>query len=180
MSSKEIEDTQLTLEEMSEISSHRSFYYEKAKIDTTTQGYGVTGLLSLDFIISLIAAIITAFAFSAILMEKRKHEFAILRAIGAKKKHIYKLALGENGLMMLTASLWGIFLGTGIAYLFNGVFIFVSMMTGGAGSFERLVMVPTIELIVICTITFIGMLGAALMSIRSSANQDLALGVKEV
>lgn len=180
ITAQEIEDIQLTLDGMTGIKSERSYYYEKAKINTTSQGYGVTGLLSLDFIISLIAAIITAFAFSAILMERRKHEFAIFRAIGAKKKHIYKLALGENILMMLTASLWGIFLGTGIAYLFNGVFVFVSMFTGSTTSFERLVMIPTLELIVICSITFIGMLIAALLSIRSSANQDLAMGVKEV
>jgi ABC-type lipoprotein release transport system permease subunit len=176
----QIKSIQYTLDGISQITSHRSFYYEKAKIDTAAQGYGISGLLSLDFAISLIAALVSAFSFSAILMEKRKHEFAIIRAIGAKKKHIYKLALGENGLMMLTASLWGIFLGTGMAYLFNGVFIFVSMMSGGAGSFERMVMIPGLELFVICAFTLIGMLGAAIMSIRSSANQELALGVKEV
>jgi ABC-type lipoprotein release transport system permease subunit len=180
MSADDIAATQIEVEEMYDIDSDRSFYYEKIRLDSSTQGYGISGLLSMDFVISLLASLISAFAFSAIIMEKRKHEFAILRSIGAKKKHIYKLALGENALMMLTASIWGIFLGIGIAQLFNGVFMFVSMISGTFSSIERLVVIPVLELIIISTVTFLGMLGATVASIRSAANQDIAVGIKEV
>lgn len=180
MTPTEIEATQIEVEDMFDFNTARSFYYEKNRLDSAAQGYGVSGLLSLDFVISLLASLISAFAFSAIIMEKRKHEFAILRSIGAKKKHIYKLALGENTLMMLTASIWGIFLGIGIAQLFNGVFMFVSMISGTFSSVQRLVEIPILELIIISAITFLGMLGATVASIRSAANQDIAVGIKEV
>ncbi len=180
MSVDEMTASQIEVEEMYDIDNDRSFYYEKNRLDSSTQGYGISGLLSMDFVISLLASLISAFAFSAIIMEKRKHEFAILRSIGAKKKHIYKLALGENTLMMLTASIWGIFLGIGIAQLFNGVFMFVSMISGTFSSIERLVEIPVLELIIISAVTFLGMLGATVASIRSAANQDIAVGIKEV
>ncbi|QEE16765.1 ABC transporter permease [Promethearchaeum syntrophicum] len=180
MSVDQISATQIEVEEMDDIENDRSFYYEKNRLDSSTQGYGISGLLSMDFVISLLASLISAFAFSAIIMEKRKHEFAILRSIGAKKKHIYKLALGENTLMMLTASIWGIFLGIGIAQLFNGVFMFVSMISETFSSIDRLVEIPIVELIIISTVTFLGMLGATVASIRSAANQDIAVGIKEV
>ena len=179
ISASDIETTQIALENINGITSERSFYDELNQFSTTTSGYGISGLLSLDFIISLLASLISAFAFSAIIMEKRKHEFAILRSIGAKKKHIYKLALGENALMMLTASLWGIILGIGIAQLFNGVFMFVSMISGTFSALERLVIIPIVQLLVISAVTFFGMLAATVVSIHSAANQDIAMGIKE-
>ena len=126
------------------------------------------------------AVLVSAFSFSAILMERRKHEFAILRSIGAKKSHIYKMALGENSLMMLTASAWGIFIGVGISYLFNGVFIFVNMIVGGQISLNRTVVIPGFELLIISAVTFIGMMLATLLSVKSAANQDLSLATKVV
>ncbi|TFH26932.1 MAG: ABC transporter permease [Promethearchaeota archaeon] len=180
MSADQIAATQIAVEEMDDIRNDRSFYYELEKLNSAAQGYGISGLLSMDFVISLLASLISAFAFSAIIMEKRKHEFAILRSIGAKKKHIYKLALGENALMMLTASIWGIFLGIGIAQLFNGVFMFVSMISGTFSSIERLVVIPILKLVIISAVTFLGMLGATVVSIHSAANQDIAVGIKEI
>jgi len=180
MTAEQIAATQVELEEMEGVANDRSFYYELQKLNSAAQGYGISGLLSMDFVISLLASLISAFAFSAIIMEKRKHEFAILRSIGAKRKHIYKLALGENALMMLTASIWGIFLGVGIAQLFNGVFMFVSMISGTFSTVQRLVVIPVLELVIISAVTFLGMLGATVVSIRSAANQDIAVGIKEV
>jgi ABC-type antimicrobial peptide transport system permease subunit len=181
ISHEEIDQIQLQLDtEIDDISSHRSYYDELAAINTTEEGYGISGLLSLNFIISLVAALVSAFSFSAILMERRKHEFAILRSIGAKKRHIYKMALGENSLMMLTASAWGIFIGVGISYLFNGVFIFINMIVGGLTAFNRVVVVPGLELLLISAVTFIGMMLATVLSVKSAANQDLSLATKVV
>ena len=176
----EIAATQIEVEDMFDVANDQSYFYEKNKLNSAAQGYGISGLLSMDFVISLLASLISAFAFSAIIMEKRKHEFAILRSIGAKKKHIYKLALGENTLMMLTASVWGIFLGVGIAQLFNGVFMFVSMISGTFSALPRLVVIPVVELVIISAVTFLGMLGATVVSIRSAANQDIAVGIKDI
>jgi len=185
ISQEEISELQVQLNtNTTGVKSHRSFQEELRDINTTKEGYGITGLLSLNFIISLIAALISAFSFSAILMERRKHEFAILRSIGAKKRHIYKMALGENALMMLTASMWGIFIGIGVSYLFNGVFVFISVVmnlfTGGPVAIERTVIIPGLELLVISAVTFIGMLMATLLSVRSAANQDLSVATKVV
>ncbi len=181
ITTEEIDQIQLTLNtEIDGVSSHRSYYEELEDINTTKEGYGITGLLSLNFIISLVAVLVSAFSFSAILMERRKHEFAILRSIGAKKSHIYKMALGENSLMMLTASIWGIFIGVGISYLFNGVFIFINMIVGGQISLNRTVVIPGLELVIISAVTFIGMMLATLLSVKSAANQDLSLATKVV
>ncbi len=181
ITTEEIDQIQLKLNtEIDGVSSHRSYYEELEEINTTKEGYGITGLLSLNFIISLVAVIVSAFSFSAILMERRKHEFAILRSIGAKKSHIYKMALGENSLMMLTASAWGIFIGIGISYLFNGVFIFINMIVGGQISLNRTVVIPGLELLIISAVTFIGMMLATLLSVKSAANQDLSLATKVV
>ena len=181
ITTEEIDQIQLKLNtEIDGITSHRSYYEELEEINTTKEGYGITGLLSLNFIISLVAVFVSAFSFSAILMERRKHEFAILRSIGAKKNHIYKMALGENSLMMLTASAWGIFIGVGISYLFNGVFIFINMIVGGQMSLNRTVVIPGLELLIISSVTFIGMMLATLLSVKSAANQDLSLATKVV
>ncbi|WP_371803957.1 FtsX-like permease family protein [Candidatus Lokiarchaeum ossiferum] len=185
ISQEKISEIQLELDtNTTGIKTHRSFQDELGDINTTKQGYGITGLLSLNFIISLIAALVSAFSFSAILMERRKHEFAILRSIGAKKRHIYKMALGENALMMLTASVWGIFIGIGVSYLFNGVFEFISIImnlfTGGSVVVGRTVIVPGLELLLISAVTFIGMLLATMLSVKSAANQDLSLATKVV
>ncbi len=180
ISDKEIDQIKNIIDNIDTISSQLSFEKEIREINTNSNGFGISGLLSLNFIISLIASIVSAFSFSAILMERRRQEFAILRAIGAKKSHIYKLALGENSLMMLTASIWGIFIGIGISYLFNGVFEFVSFFVNTAGLADRTVVLPVAELVVICLITLFGMLGATLLSIRSAANQDLSSATKVV
>ncbi|UYP47152.1 hypothetical protein NEF87_003437 [Candidatus Lokiarchaeum ossiferum] len=180
ISAGEIEDIKNALESDSRVSNYLSYYEQYAAIDTTEQGYGISGLLSLNFVISLVAVFISAFSFSAILMERRKHEFAILRAIGAKKGQIYKMVIGENSLMMLTASIWGIFIGVGISYLFNNVFIFINMMLQNSNSVYRSVVLPGVELLIISCITFFGMMAASVLSVRSAANQDLSLATKVV
>jgi ABC-type antimicrobial peptide transport system permease subunit len=162
------------------IVKYQSFQKQIRELNTKTQGYGITGLLSLNFIICLVAAMISAFSFSAIIMERRRTEFAILRAIGAKKSHVYKMAMGENALMMLTASLWGIFIGTGNSYLFNGVFSFIGPLTGTGSALERIIIIPIVELLLISFVTFIGMLLATALSVRSAANQDLSLATKVI
>ncbi|MCY3414746.1 MAG: FtsX-like permease family protein [Candidatus Heimdallarchaeota archaeon] len=180
ISDEKIKEIQIELEKNDYIQYEKSYEYELRKINTLSEGFGVSGLLSLNFIISLVASLVSAFSFSAILMERRKQEFAILRAIGAKKRHIYKLALGENTLMMVTASIWGVFIGIGVAYLFNGIFIFVGLFVGAATDVARTVYLPGMELLIIMLITLFGMLFATLLSIRSAANQDLAMATKVV
>ena len=85
------------------------------------------------------------------------------------------MAMGENALMMATASIWGVGIGLGISYLFNGIFMFISLFTGGITALTRAVMVPFGELAIISGVTFFGMLFATVLSVRSAANQDLAV-----
>jgi cell division protein FtsX len=174
---RDIENQLVNIQGMTEF---RSLSKELSEINTRTSGYGVTGLLSMNFMVSIAAVLISAFAFSAILIEKRKQEFATLRAIGAQKSQIYKLALGENTLMMATASIWGIFIGIGISYLFNGVFEFLGFFIGTNVSLTRYVIIPVDQLIIIGIVTLLGMLIATMLSIRSAANQDLSLATRVV
>ena len=76
ITTNEIDEIQLALDtETDGVSNHRSYYEELGDINTKKQGYGITGLLSLDFLISLLAVIISAFSFSAILMYTVKSGF---------------------------------------------------------------------------------------------------------
>jgi len=112
-------------------------------------------------------------------MERRKHEFAVLRAIGAKKSQIYKIAIGENLIMVLTTAIWGSLIGIGITYLFNGLFGTFAFILGG-GAIDRLVTFPWLYVSIIGFCTSIGVLVATAVSARGAANQDLSIATRVV
>lgn len=160
-------------------SSDRSLKVEIDDFESGGGSFGIPGLLSLNFLVAVSAALISTFAFTAILMERRKAEFAILRAIGAKKGQIYKIALGENTLLVSTAVIWGIIIGWGITYLFNGVFNVFNIVLG-AGPLKRQIIFPWSNIIMIGLAISIGMLLATLVSVRSAARQDLSIATRVV
>ncbi|MCH8908131.1 MAG: ABC transporter permease [Candidatus Heimdallarchaeota archaeon] len=159
--------------------SHRSLKNEIDDFQAGGSSFGIPGLLSLNFIVSVSAAIISTFAFTAILMERRKGEFAVLRAIGAKKAQIYKIAIGENILFVTTSVIWGIIIGSGIIYLFNGIFVAFNFILGG-GPLTRQIIFPWASIILIGIVTTIGMLLATLLSVRGAAKQDLSVATRVV
>lgn len=160
-------------------SSDRSLKLEIDDFESGGASFGIPGLLSLNFIVSVSAALISTFAFTAILMERRKAEFAILRAIGAKRRQIYKIALGENILLVTTAVIWGIIIGSGITYLFNGIFDVFNIVLG-AGPLERQIVFPWYNIFMIGFATSVGMLLATLVSVRGAARQDLSVATRVV
>ncbi|WP_455463152.1 FtsX-like permease family protein, partial [Candidatus Hodarchaeum mangrovi] len=89
--------------------------------------YGIPGLLTADFVISLLAATLATFIFMSILMEQRKREFAILRSYGASDRQIYKLVFSESAVLLLTSVIWGLIIGLGLSILFNGFFEFIDV-----------------------------------------------------
>ena len=168
------------LSNMTSVSSYRSYWEEQSMINTRTSGYGISGLLNLNFVISLVASFISAFSFSTILIERRKQEFSILRAIGTTKWQIYKLTFGENTLMMITAIVWGAIIGVLISFLFNGFFEFFAEIIRISPSVPRLITFPFFELGIICIVALIGMLLATGLSVRSATNQDLSSATRVV
>ena len=142
-------------------------------------GFGVTGLLTLAASVSLVATFVSSFAFSSIIMERRKKEFAVLRAIGARKSQIYKMALAENFLMMLIGVIWGTFIGVAVAVIFNGFFSFVTAGILNQLTVDRLIIFPWQDLIIFGTITIVGMMTATVLSIRNSVNADLTVATKD-
>ena len=151
----------------------------KRQVQEDGFGFGVTGLLTLAASVSLVATFVSSFAFSSIIMERRKKEFAVLRAIGARKSQIYKMALAENFLMMLIGVIWGTFIGVAVAVIFNGFFSFVTAGILNQLTVDRLIIFPWQDLIIFGIITIVGMMTATVLSIRNSVNADLTVATKD-
>ncbi len=179
VSTSQLNTLKKDLAQLNNFNTLRSLYEELNSEATKIGNFGITGLLTLNFMVAVSAALISTFAFSAILMERRKREFAVLRAIGSRKSQIYKLALGENTMLVLTSVIWGSIIGMGITYQFNGVFELFSVFLGG-GTLNRIVAIPFGTLITIGLLTTIGMLIATIISVRSAANQDLSTATRVI
>lgn len=175
----EINEIKRNLAQIVGYQSMRSLYQELSSKETQIGNFGVSGLLSLNFLVAVTAAIISTFAFSAILMERRRREFAVLRAIGSRKSQIYKLALAENTMMVFTAVVWGSIIGLGITFQFNGVFELFGVFLGG-GPLNRIVSFPFLTVTLIGIFTTLGMLLATMISVRSAANQDLSTATRVI
>lgn len=141
--------------------------------------YGVPGLLTMMFLTAFAAALVSAFAFSAIIMERRKREFAVLQTVGASSGQIYTIAFGENFLIMLTSVIWGIITGVGLSFLMNAIFGFISDILG-KGGLTRIVYIPWVSILINGGAIFAGMLIATLFSVRSSVRQDLTEATRNV
>ncbi|MHA1221920.1 MAG: ABC transporter permease [Candidatus Heimdallarchaeaceae archaeon] len=109
--------------------------------------FGFPGLLTINFILALVTAVIGVFIFMYMIINRRKQEFAVLIAEGASKGQIIKLVLSEVISMAIFATLFGTFIGFLLGYQFNGFFDNFSIT-----NFHRLIVYPPI----ILTSTIIG------------------------
>ncbi len=149
--------------------------------------YGIPGLLTADFVISLLAATLATFIFMSILMEQRKKEFAILRSYGASNRQIYKVVFSETIVLLLLSVVWGLFIGLGLSILFNGFFEFIeifitplSTIVATGGSLQRVLVFDLVGLIFTISITFIFMLIATFLSVRSAVKEKISTVVREL
>ncbi len=141
--------------------------------------WGIPGLLTMMFIASLIASLTISFTFSSIIMKKRQREFAVLQTIGASRAQVYKIAIGENSVLMLISVIFGITIGIGLSYMMNGFFEVVGELLG-RGMLERLVFIPWPQLLLMALAAFIGMLLAVALSSRRAARQDLSISTRVI
>ncbi len=149
--------------------------------------FGIPGLLTADFIISLLTATLATFIFMSILMEKRKKEFAVLRSYGASEQQIYKIVFSETAVLLLTSVLWGLVVGLGLSVLFNPFFelidIFItpmSTMAGGGSQLPRLLIFDWWSLGFTLFVTFVAMTLATFLSVRGASRAKISTVVREL
>ena len=99
--------------------------------------FGFPGLLTINYLISLIAIVIGVSIFMFMIVNQRKKEFAVLISEGASRGQLIKLVLSEVISMALFATLFGTFIGFILGYQFNGFFDVFS-----SSSFNRLLIFP--------------------------------------
>ncbi|MCK5408740.1 MAG: FtsX-like permease family protein, partial [Candidatus Heimdallarchaeota archaeon] len=115
--------------------------------DREGMSFGFPGLLTINFIIALVAIIIGITIFMFMIINQRKKEFAILIAEGASKKQLVKLVLSEVLSMALFATGFGTVIGFLFGYQINSFFDTFSVTT-----FDRYLIFPPL----ILTATIIG------------------------
>ncbi len=148
--------------------------------------FGIPGLLTADFLISLVAATLATFIFMSILMEQRKREFAILRSYGVSNRQIYKIVFSESIVLLLMSIIWGLILGIGLSVLFNGFFEFIAIFTApmsaifSGATLNRIIVFDFAGLIGTLLITFFAMLFATFLSVRGAANAKISTVVREL
>ncbi len=126
--------------------------------DSQGRFYGIPGLLSIDYIISISAIIIGISIFMFMIINKRRKEFAILIAEGTSKKQLIKLVLCEIMSLAIFSTLFGFVIGFLSAYQFNSFFDVFDLAT-----FNRLLYIPVTSLIVTVVISFIVIILSALI-----------------
>lgn len=161
-----------------DVASYRDLSKEKDEIADEVN-FGIPGLLTMMFVASLIAVFTSAFAFSSIIIKRRMREFAVLQTVGASRWQIYKIAVGENALVMFVSVVMGLLVGIGLSYQMNGFFELIGSILG-RGSLERVVFFPWPLILAISIAIFIGMLLAVAISAVSAARQDLAVSTRVV
>jgi len=162
------------------VSDYRDLAQEKGDISDQIN-FGIPGLLTMMFVASLIAVFTSAFAFSSIIIKRRMREFAVLQTVGASRWQVYKIAVGENALVMFVSVVMGLLVGIGLSYLMNGFFELLGLILGiGSGSLQRLVFFPWPVILGISGAIFVGMLIAVAVSAVSAARQDLAVSTRVI
>ena len=141
--------------------------------------FGIPGLLTMMFITAIIASFTSAFAFSSIIIKRRLREFAVLQTIGASRWQVYKIAIGENALLMFISVVLGMAVGLCLSYQMNGFFEIMGELLS-RGSLTRVVFIPWAILVVIGVAIFLGMLLAVAVSAISAARQDLAVSTRVI
>ncbi|MHA2358039.1 MAG: ABC transporter permease, partial [Candidatus Heimdallarchaeaceae archaeon] len=122
-----------------------AYAYDEVLLDiqqSEGRSFGFPGLLTIDFIVSLIAAIIGVFIFMYMIINRRKKEFAILISEGASRGQLVKLVLTEVFSMAIFATMFGTFIGFLLGYQFNGFFEQFSTAV-----FNRMLVFPPVPIV---------------------------------
>ncbi len=124
-------------------------YEEEIEFIASREGmrFGFPGLLTINFIIAIVAIVIGITIFMFMIINQRKKEFAILIAEGASKKQLVKLVLTEVLSMAIFATGFGTLIGFLFGYQINSFFDTFSVTT-----FDRYLIIPPLLL----TVTVIG------------------------
>jgi len=148
--------------------------------------FGIPGLLTADFIVSLMAATLGVYIFMSILLEKRKKEFAILRSYGASRGQIYKIIFSETFVLLLTAVVWGFLIGLGLSLLFNGFFelvnVFltpVSVLASGS-QLQRILIYDWARIGLTLALIFVSMLIATFISLRGALKANISNQLRQL
>ena len=104
---------------------------EEIELVKTREGlrFGFPGLLTINFLISMLAIVIGVSLFMFMIINQRKKEFAILISEGASRNQLIKLVLTEVISMAILATLFGTFIGFILGYQFNDFFDSFSVTT---------------------------------------------------
>ena len=149
--------------------------------DLSSSGFGIAGLLTSMFAISLLSATIGVFIFISLLVRSRSKEFAILRAVGATEIQIYKIALSEIISVLIFALISGIFLGLGLAYMFNGFFEFMNIFSGTLTyTLPRMLILPWDTIFISMFITMVIIIIATILPTRRVANQEIVEETRQI
>ncbi|MHA2296856.1 MAG: FtsX-like permease family protein [Candidatus Hodarchaeales archaeon] len=169
--------------EMDYIESATTMEEEIGKIkDLSKATFGVPGLLSIDFIISVLAAVVGTFIFVSIVLDARKREFALLRASGASRSQLMKIAFLEMLSILFFALIAGALLGICLALLFNAYFEFFAVFTTSTleSSITRLVIIPLDGIIATLAVIFIAITAATFLPALKAAKVNIASEVKVI
>ncbi len=126
--------------------------------DVQGRFYGIPGLLSIDYIISITTILIGVSTFMFMIINKRKREFAILISEGTSKKQLIKLVLCEILSIAIFSILFGFVIGFLSAYQFNSFFDVFDLAT-----FNRLLYIPVISLVITLISSFVAIILATLI-----------------
>ena len=144
--------------------------------------FGTQGLLSLQFMISSVAVVASAFVFLSLVLDQRSKELAILQAIGASPNQIRKLVLFEILSIIIVSMTLGVLLGIGVAQTFNGfffVFGFIfQIFLGNATPIDRELVWPWAEIIIVNISVLIAVVIALVLTTRKVLNANLAMILK--
>ncbi|MFW9930020.1 MAG: FtsX-like permease family protein, partial [Candidatus Thorarchaeota archaeon] len=147
--------------------------------------FGIPGLLTADFIVSLLAATLGVYIFMSILLEKRKKEFAILRSYGASKGQIYKIVFSESIVLLLTAVTWSLLIGLGLSVLFNGFFEFINVFVTPVSTLvnfqiKRIIIFDWIRILITLSLVFVSMLIATFISLRGALKANISNQLRQL
>ncbi|MHA2362562.1 MAG: FtsX-like permease family protein [Candidatus Hodarchaeales archaeon] len=147
--------------------------------------FGIPGLLTADFVVSLMAATLGVYIFMSILLEKRKKEFAILRSYGATQTQIYKIVVSETIVLLLTAVLWGLLIGLGLTFLFNGFFEFINLFLSSPSvitsyQIKRILIFDPIRIFLTLSLVFVSMLIATFVSLRGAVKANIVTQLRQL
>jgi ABC-type antimicrobial peptide transport system permease subunit len=130
--------------------------------------FGFPGLLTINFIIAVVAIVIGITIFMFMIINQRKKEFAILIAEGASKKQLIKLVITEVLSMAIFATGFGTVIGFLFGYQINSFFDTFSVTT-----FDRYLIFPPIILTATIVGAFIVILLATLVPALIAARTNV-------